>query len=75
MDKFTPYERKKPKPEPKRRCHRCQGSGQAACVTCGGQGRVVKSKDNLGKPIYGRCDACYGTRTRRCSSCSGEGFI
>lgn len=75
MDSYTHYKRKKPKPDPKRRCHRCHGSGQSSCISCGGQGRVVKTKDHLGQPIFGRCDACYGTRTRRCTSCSGEGFI
>lgn len=75
MDEFKTYVRKKSKPDPKRRCFRCQGLGMASCLPCGGQGRVLKSKDRLGRPIYGRCDACYGTRTRRCSSCSGEGFV
>lgn len=75
MDTYKEYQRKKPKPTPARRCHRCGGSGRAHCTSCGGQGRVVKSKDRLGKPIYGRCDACYGTRSRVCANCSGEGFV
>lgn len=75
MDKFRNIDRKKPKADPKRRCHRCHGTGRAPCGSCGGQGRVLTGKDRLGHPVHGQCNACYGTRTRKCNNCSGEGFV
>ena len=60
MDKYKHHERKKPKPDPKRRCHRCHGSGQATCVTCGGQGRVLKGKDRLGREYWIRFGVFLG---------------
>lgn len=72
------FERKyrAPKAEPvKRRCHRCHGSGRSTCPSCGGQGRIVTSRNPLAGPEYTRCSACFGNKTRRCSTCAGEGLM
>jgi hypothetical protein len=58
-----------------RRCHRCQGSGQAPCRICGGSGRLLKGADSNGHPQFGRCEGCYGRKTTRCTTCNGQHFI
>lgn len=58
----------------KRRCHRCRGTGRAACQICGGSGQAIKGTDVNGKPEFGNCEGCFGTKFIRCSACSGEGY-
>lgn len=58
-----------------RRCHRCNGSGEAPCPICFGSGRVLKGRDRLGKPNMERCDGCLGRRTTKCSFCGSVGFV
>lgn len=58
-----------------RRCHRCRGTGQAACPICAGSGEVFKGQNMFGKPQYGQCGGCYGTKATRCSTCGGMGWL
>lgn len=62
------------KNENKRRCHRCHGSGQADCMICHGQGRVVTGRDQYSAPVFGRCEGCMGRKTNRCTVCRGDGW-
>lgn len=67
--------RKLAKAQPKGRCYRCRGSGNANCTICGGKGEVLQGKTLQGGPIFARCQGCYGRKTVRCSPCNGEGFV
>lgn len=70
------YPHSKPPAEPvKRRCHRCQGTGRAACPICNGRGEVVTGTDVNGNPLFGQCTGCFGLKTARCPVCSGEGYV
>jgi DnaJ-class molecular chaperone len=66
--------KKKPPPEIKRQCHRCNGSGLAPCRICAGSGRVMIKKDINGTPQFDRCSGCLGRKTGRCPHCGGERF-
>ncbi len=57
-----------------RRCHRCRGTGRAACQICSGAGDVLRGRDIFGRAQYTRCCGCFGTRTIRCSTCAGVGW-
>lgn len=76
------YDRMAPRPArkaatdvPVRRCHRCNGTGLAACRTCGGSGKLLQGADRNGHPTFARCEGCYGRRTTRCPTCNGQLFI
>jgi hypothetical protein len=56
------------------RCHRCRGTGQAACQVCGGSGETVKGRDIFGRIEHSRCCGCFGTKSTRCSACGGTGW-
>jgi hypothetical protein len=66
--------KKKPEPTPKR-CHRCNGTGVAACRTCGGSGKLLRGANQNGHPAFGQCEGCSGRKPSRCPTCNGQLFI
>lgn len=63
-----------PDPVP-RRCHRCNGTGFAACRVCGGSGKLMRGADANGHPTFGQCEGCLGRKTTRCPTCHGQLFV
>jgi hypothetical protein len=58
----------------KRQCHRCYGTGRAACQICGGAGQHASGTDRMGNPRFVVCGGCIGTKLAKCMVCGGEGF-
>jgi hypothetical protein len=58
-----------------RRCHRCNGTGQAPCRVCGGSGKLLRGADFNGHPTFGPCEGCFGRKMVRCQTCNGQLFV
>lgn len=50
----------------RKRCNRCNGSGEVDCEACGGSGYNWSG---------GQCGYCGGTGLATCPECNGDGYI
>ena len=50
----------------RKHCHRCNGSGEIDCKSCGGDGYNYYG---------GQCTRCGGLGWEECPDCNGDGYI
>ena len=50
----------------RKRCNKCNGSGDVDCKACGGSGYSWSG---------GQCGNCGGTGLQTCPKCNGDGYI
>ena len=50
----------------RKRCDRCNGSGEVDCKACGGSGYSWSG---------GQCGYCGGLGLETCPDCNGDGYI